>query len=365
MFRKLNNILWTCILEKYILKDINISSFLIYQSIYEFLFKNKLEKNILYLTFLEKNTNKSYTIEILFKKEKIELIIDEELEDLKKYLNTNIEKFLKETPNDFKEDYFYLFFSSFFDEKEYKDLKKSHNYEISYINKEWQKNYERSHIIVTQKNTIIKEIKWINSIHWISNIDFFKNMIFLKKNWYLNNFGYRNSVLYYEMPYFIWEKKVSYKEIVDYLIIFNNLNYIWDYKWLWVCLIQEDTNIDNFIKITDNKIRIIDFEDVTNSFIILQPIYIFLSFVLYSNNLYDREKLLVFLKYTFKKYLDNKIFYRDFNTLKPFLLFEFYKKIYLIWITKNSQWVNIKEDLIYFFDNNKEQIIKIILSFKK
>jgi hypothetical protein len=78
-----------------------------------------------------------------------------------------------------------------------------------------------------------------------------------------------------------------------------------------VTLIQEDPNIDNYIFFKD-EIFLVDFDSITVSFFILQPIYIFIDNQL--NNDIIFEKSLERFENIMKVFTKSNIFQKDLKT---------------------------------------------------
>ena len=150
-----------------------------------------------------------------------------------------------------------------------------------------------------------------------------------------------------EMDFINWNNSTSLKEIVKACIDFNINNNIWFHKWLRVTLVQENPQFWNFI-INNNKILVIDFDLITISYIILQPIYIFIEIVLLKDYTYKQMlKIFIYIIFIFRK---KNEFSEDFSFLWKNNLFNIYNKVFICWIEKNNDRMHLNKKIL---NNNK------------
>ncbi|MFK7779963.1 MAG: hypothetical protein QM490_02350 [Candidatus Gracilibacteria bacterium] len=369
---------------KYKLLEINISNLLLYGNIHLFLFNEKILDDFVFLIFYDLEYGEEFIYKISkhnkdiivspinFKKNRINIDMFIQIFfnacKINSHINSNIEEKLY---------LIYYFFNNYIDKESFLNILKDKN-SIKYlenvepiidteslINKEKGYLYKSDKNFIKQSNNIVsKNMLWINSIHGISLLDFYINSLFLVKNGFIKKIKYFENQILYEMPYYIFVSKININDIVKILIKFNIKNYIGLKGGLKIGLIQEDPNRHNFINTHKGK-YMVDFDSVTISYCILQPIYLFLDSILIDN--YSNKQILNMFSFITKNFFSLDFFRNDFDRMGVKNIYKIYEKIYIYGYIQNKTWTGgvnheLKEN---FFKNNKKTIISILIGISQ
>lgn len=365
------------ILWKYLLKDVNASAILLYRNSSEFIFPWLDIWNYIILNFVLENNNFSIKLEINDFKITISST-NENYTDLNDFLKeiiisyeetifTDIIK-LKESGLNNQDFSFYYFFSEYLDLDSLINSSKSwefskDNIEPKILKPKWSiiYNSDRNVIYKTSDETVNREMKWINSLFGISTKDFLYNSVFLVILWFINKKVLFNDwKLIVNMPLYHEHSIYLMPEITKKLISFNKETYIGKFNWLNVSLVQEDPNNDNFMNDKKRVMKNIDYDSVTVSYMILQPIFVFIDYTLV-HSISEKEIISIFKEIIVN--FNDAYYFEDYKSLWSEKIFDIFEKTYVYWIEKNNDWLELDEEELlkrkWFFDKNRDMILEL------